>query len=129
MRRSIALVIFLAATALGSVHAQETTFPSRVQLKVLKQGSGPVPTMASQVELDYRVLREDGSVADSSAKRGGPAKRKLADTMPCFQDALVHVAQGSTVALFCPASSLSAPGAPAVTMDLRIEVDVRKVSG
>ena len=110
------------------VQAAEPQSSAQVQLKFTKQGQGQTPTLASTVTMHYRIFNPDGSIADSSEKRGGPAHRKLAQTSPCFQEALVKVPEGSTVSLFCPAEALSVPGGPAVPMSLTIEIDLLKVS-
>lgn len=123
----LSCALFVAASSPVFAGAAEQAFPSKVRLKVLKQGAGAVPTLNSTVELHYRVFRDDGTEADSSVKRGGPAKRVLKDTMPCFKEALVHVREGATVALFCPATSLAAPGGPDVAADLKMEVQLLKV--
>lgn len=115
--------VFSAPAAVGT----EKVFPSQVRLKVLKAGTGALPQPDSKIELNYRVFREDGTEADSSARRGGPAKRALKDMMPCFKEALPHVHEGATVALFCPAASLAAPGAPGAALDLNMEVQILKL--
>ena len=50
-----------------------TTLPSGLQYKVLKQGTGPKPRSNDTVTVHYEGKLIDGTIFDSSLKRGSPA--------------------------------------------------------
>lgn len=78
------------------------TLESGVQYKVLQAGNGPVPTATQEVKVHYEGRTLDGTVFDSSYKRGNPA------TFPCnrvikgWTEALTHMPVGSTWEVYIP---------------------------
>lgn len=50
-----------------------TALPSGLQYEVLQQGNGPKPTATQSVTCHYHGTLIDGTVFDSSVKRGRPA--------------------------------------------------------
>lgn len=68
--------------------------------KVIKTGTGPVPTAKDTVEVNYEGTLNDGKVFDSSYKRGEPATFRIDEVIPGWTKALVHMPVGSTWMLY-----------------------------
>ena len=76
------------------------TLPSGLQYKVLKEGSGKKPKATDQVKCHYEGTLIDGTVFDSSYRRGEPAvfplngvdRRRAADERRC-QIQILHPIQ------------------------------------
>lgn len=76
--------------------------PSGVQYKVLKKGSGAIPTETSLVTVHYEGKTLDGNVFDSSYKNGQPVSLRPNQTIKGFTDALVHMPAGSIWEVYIP---------------------------
>lgn len=68
--------------------------------KVLKAGSGTVPTANDSVTVNYEGTLVDGTVFDSSYKRGKPAEFQVNQVIPGWTKALEKMPQGSTWMLY-----------------------------
>ena len=79
------------------------TLPSGVQYKVIKEGTGAIPTDTSKVKLNYEGKTIDGTVFDSSAKHGQPIEMIVRQNIPGFAEALTHMPAGSTWEIYIPA--------------------------
>lgn len=79
-----------------------TTLPSGVQYKVLESGDGATPTLDDSVVAHYKGSLLDGTVFDSSYKRGKPATFPLNGVIKGWQKALVHMQVGDKWKLFIP---------------------------
>jgi len=100
---------FLAANATKEgVRVAAVTTPdgtsAELQYQVLKSGSGPSPQMTDIVEVHYTGSLIDGTVFDSSLKRGTPATFGLTQVIPGWAAALQKMKVGDKWRLFIPPS-------------------------
>ena len=75
---------------------------SGVQYKVIKEGNGPLPTDTSLVKVNYEGKLLDGTVFDSSYKRGQPAEFRANQVIKGWTEALVHMPAGSVWEVYIP---------------------------
>lgn len=75
-----------------------------VYYKVLKAGNGKKATTSSIVKLNYEGKTVDGSVFDSSYKRGEAAEMSPTQVIPGFQQALLNMPVGSTWEVYIPSA-------------------------
>lgn len=80
------------------------TLPSGLQYEVLTKGNGPVATDTTQVEVHYEGSLIDGTVFDSSYKRGKAATFRPDQVIKGWKEALTLMPQGSVWKLYIPAS-------------------------
>lgn len=79
------------------------TLPSGVQYKVIKEGNGPMPKDTSKVEVLYEGKLLDGTVFDSTAKRGNsPVSMRANQVIKGWTEALVHMPVGSKWEVYIP---------------------------
>jgi FKBP-type peptidyl-prolyl cis-trans isomerase len=78
------------------------TTASGLQYKVLVQGEGAVATAESMVEVHYEGTLLDGTVFDSSYKRGQTASFKPTQVIKGWTEALQMMPEGSTWELYIP---------------------------
>ena len=78
------------------------TLPSGLQYKVIKEGTGPMPTAGDTVTVNYKGTLIDGTEFDSSYKRGTPATFPVKGVIPGWTEALQKMKVGSTWELFIP---------------------------
>jgi FKBP-type peptidyl-prolyl cis-trans isomerase FklB len=78
------------------------TLPCGVQYKVIKEGSGPIPTDTSMVKVNYEGKTLDGNVFDSSYKRNQAADFRANQVIKGWTEALVHMPAGSTWEVYIP---------------------------
>ena len=76
--------------------------PSGVQYKVIKEGTGALPTDTSLVKVNYEGKTIDGNVFDSSYKRNEPATFRCNQVIKGWTDALVHMPAGSIWEVYIP---------------------------
>lgn len=81
-----------------------TTLPSGLQYEVLTKGNGPVATDTTQVDVHYEGSLIDGTVFDSSYKRGKAATFRPDQVIKGWKEALTLMPQGSVWKLYIPAS-------------------------
>ena len=81
-----------------------TTLPSGLQYRVVKQGTGPKPTATDTVTVHYEGKLIDGTIFDSSLKRGEPASFPVNRVIPGWTEALQLMPVGSTWQLFIPSN-------------------------
>lgn len=75
-----------------------------VYYKVIKAGNGKKATTSSIVKLNYEGKTVDGSVFDSSYKRGEAAEMSPTQVIPGFQQALLNMPVGSTWEVYIPSA-------------------------
>lgn len=78
------------------------TLPSGVQYKVIKEGSGAIPSDTSMVKVHYEGRTLEGKVFDSSYKRGEPISLRCNQTIKGWTDAIVHMPAGSVWEVYIP---------------------------
>jgi FKBP-type peptidyl-prolyl cis-trans isomerase FklB len=86
---------------------------SGLQYKVLKEGTGPLPTADSIVSVHYRGTLLDGSEFDSSYERNEPLTLPVGGVIPGWTEALTLMKEGSKWQLYIPAAlAYGEAGAP-----------------
>lgn len=78
------------------------SLPSGLQYEVLTEGSGPKPGPLSAVTCHYHGTLPDGTVFDSSVRRGKPATFPLNRVIAGWTEALQLMPVGSKWRLFLP---------------------------
>ena len=78
------------------------TLPSGVQYKVIKEGTGAIPSDTSLVKVHYEGRLLNDSVFDSSYKRGQPINLRCNQTIKGWTDAMVHMPAGSIWEVYIP---------------------------
>ncbi len=78
------------------------TLESGVQYKVLTAGKGAIPTASQKVKVNYEGRTVDGTVFDSSYKRGKPTDFRCDQVIKGWTDALTHMPVGSTWEVYIP---------------------------
>lgn len=76
--------------------------PSGVQYKVIKEGNGEMPKDTSMVKVHYEGKLINGTVFDSSYKRGEPVSLRANQVIKGWTDALVHMPVGSVWEVYIP---------------------------
>jgi FKBP-type peptidyl-prolyl cis-trans isomerase FklB len=79
-----------------------TTLPSGLQYEVLKKGTGAKPNAGDKVKCHYHGTLIDGTVFDSSVKRGEPAVFGVSQVIQGWVEALQLMETGSKWRLFIP---------------------------
>jgi len=80
------------------------TLPSGLQYEIIKAGTGPKPKADDQVKCNYEGTTIDGTVFDSSIKRGQPATFPVNRVIPGWTEALQLMPVGSKWKLYIPAA-------------------------
>ena len=77
--------------------------PDGLQYKVIKAGTGPMPTDDDTVTANYRGTLIDGTEIDSTFKRNEPAKFKVRSTIAGWREVLRMMPTGSKWEIYVPA--------------------------
>ena len=85
------------------------SLPSGLQYKILQEGTGPKPTAADTVTVNYRGTLLNGSEFDSSYKHGQPASFPVGGIIKGWNEALQLMPVGSKWQLFIPADLAYGP--------------------
>ena len=80
------------------------TTASGLQYLVLKEGTGPKPTINDKVKCDYEGRLIDGTVFDSSIKQGKPIEFAVNGVIAGWTEALQLMNTGSKYRLFIPSN-------------------------
>ena len=78
------------------------TTPSGLQYKVIKEGTGPKPTVTDVVVCNYTGTLIDGKEFDASSKHGGPATFPVRGVIKGWTEALQLMPVGSKFELVLP---------------------------
>ena len=78
------------------------TLPSGIQYKVIKEGTGAIPTESSVVKVNYEGRLISGTVFDSSYKRGEPATFPVKSVIKGWTEILCHMPAGSEWEVYIP---------------------------
>jgi len=104
------------------------TTASGLQYKVLKQGTGKVPTASDKVVVHYRGTLIDGTEFDSSYKRGEPAKFGVTQVIKGWTEALEMMPIGSKWQLFIPANlAYGENGRPSIPPNSTLLFDIELI--
>ncbi len=76
--------------------------PSGFYYEILKEGTGPLPTMNDTVRLHYHGTLIDGTVFDSSVQRGQPTSFPMGGVIKGFSGGLTKVKVGGKVRIHIP---------------------------
>ncbi len=79
-----------------------TTLDNGLQYKVIKEGKGDSPKATDKVTVHYEGRLIDGTVFDSSIKRGKPAQFRLNGVVAGFREALIRMKPGSKWTVYMP---------------------------
>jgi FKBP-type peptidyl-prolyl cis-trans isomerase FklB len=89
------------------------TLVDGLQYKIIKAGNGAKPSLNDQVTVNYEGSLVDGTVFDSSYKRGQPTSFPVNAVIPGWTEALQLMPVGSTWELYIPANlAYGANGVP-----------------
>ena len=89
---------FMAAN--GKNHGVKTT-PSGIEYMVLKKGTGPTPTVADVVKVDYVGKLTNGTTFDASPANQ-PVAMPVGQVVPGFAEALQLMPKGSKYRVWIP---------------------------
>ncbi len=78
------------------------TTASGLQYKVIREGDGPKPTAADEVEVHYRGTLIDGTEFDSSYKRGQPLTFPLSRVIAGWTEGVQRMPIGSKYEFYIP---------------------------
>ena len=78
------------------------TLPSGLQYEIIKEGTGKKPKATDQVRCHYEGTLIDGTLFDSSIKRGEPAVFGVNQVIKGWVEALQLMTEGSKWRLFIP---------------------------
>ncbi|HDL20673.1 MAG TPA: FKBP-type peptidyl-prolyl cis-trans isomerase [Nitrospirae bacterium] len=80
------------------------TLPSGLQYRIIKKGTGKTPKATDKVTVNYRGTLMDGTVFDSSYKRGKPATFRVNGVIAGWTEALQMMKEGAKWQLFIPSN-------------------------
>ena len=78
------------------------TLPSGVQYRVIKEGTGAIPTDTSRVKVHYEGRLINDTIFDSSYKRGEPTVFRANQVIKGWTEALCHMPAGSEWEVYIP---------------------------
>ena len=79
-----------------------TKLPDGLVFKTLKPGDGPSPQATDKVKVNYEGKLTNGTVFDSSYKRGQPAEFGLNQVIKCWTEGVAKMKVGEKARLVCP---------------------------
>ena len=87
--------------------------PDGIQIRRYNKTNGTSPGEKNRVVVHYHGTLEDGTVFDSTRKRGQPAAFPMKKVIPCWQKALPLLHVGEEARLTCPPDTAYGPkGSP-----------------
>src|SRR3989441_851530 len=81
-----------------------TKTPSGIVIRTLTAGAGASPGATDVVKVHYEGKLVDGTVFDSSIKRGEPVEFPLNGVVPCWTEALQKMKKGEKAQVVCPSA-------------------------
>ncbi len=79
-----------------------TTTDSGLKYRILREGTGTKPTARQKVEVHYHGWLDDGSVFDSSYRRGETIAFGLNQVIPGWTEGMQQVGEGGMIELQIP---------------------------
>jgi FKBP-type peptidyl-prolyl cis-trans isomerase FkpA len=98
-KKAGAAFVTKAASEKGAVKTE-----SGIVITPIKQGSGAKPKETDTVKVHYHGTLTDGTVFDSSVKRGEPATFPLSKVIKCWTEGVQHIKVGGKSKLICPSN-------------------------
>jgi FKBP-type peptidyl-prolyl cis-trans isomerase FkpA len=89
---------------LGATPTDPVKYSSGLTLEVLETGKGNRPRSSDRVKVNYEGRLPDGTVFDSTAKRGEPAVFGLDRVIACWNEAMTKLRPGAKAKMECPPS-------------------------
>jgi FKBP-type peptidyl-prolyl cis-trans isomerase FklB len=118
-----------AYLASNKSNAGVVALPDGLQYLVLTNGTGPMPSSADTVTVNYRGTLIDGTEFDSSYKRGQPAQFPVTGVIHGWTEALLKMNVGSKWKLFIPADlAYGEQGRPGIPPNATLIFEVELVS-
>jgi FKBP-type peptidyl-prolyl cis-trans isomerase FkpA len=106
MKTIASIALAVAATgALAQTEGSTQKLPTGVEVTHIKVGKGAKPTGTSAVKVHYEGKLADGTVFDSSYKRGEPISFPLNRVIPCWTQGVQTMAVGGKAKLQCPSKT------------------------
>jgi FKBP-type peptidyl-prolyl cis-trans isomerase FkpA len=84
---------------------EATKTASGVVIRTITPGSGDSPSATDVVKVHYEGKLIDGTVFDSSIKRGQPVEFPLNGVVPCWTEAVQKMKKGEKAQIVCPSSA------------------------
>ncbi|MFO1425716.1 MAG: FKBP-type peptidyl-prolyl cis-trans isomerase [Steroidobacteraceae bacterium] len=94
-----------AFVAKAAAEPGATRTASGIVITTLQAGSGAAPQASDQVKVHYEGKLLDGTVFDSSLKRGEPAVFPLGGVIKCWTEGVQSMKVGGRARLVCPADT------------------------
>ncbi len=85
------------------------TTASGLQYKVIKEGTGPKPTMSQTVKVNYEGSLIDGTIFDSSYQRGEPIEFGVTQVIAGWTEGLQLMSVGSIYMFYIPSELAYGP--------------------
>lgn len=98
-KKAGAAFLVKAASEKGSTKTE-----SGILITPIKPGSGATPKPTDTVKVHYHGTLTDGTVFDSSVKRGEPATFPLDQVIKCWTEGLQQIKVGGKSRLICPSN-------------------------
>lgn len=115
---TLLLTSFAAPSAMAAsadAAGPTVTLPSGVTVQQLRVGNGASPTASDTVTVNYQGTLANGTVFDSSYKRGEPTSFPLGQVVPCWTQGIQKMKVGGKARLTCPpATAYGDRGVPGV---------------
>jgi len=112
--------------------ANGQTTASGIKYIVLKEGTGVVPTVESNVKVHYTATFMNGKILDSSVQRGEPLDFNLNQVIPGWTEAVQLMKEGSKYKFFIPYTlaygERGYPGSIPPKSDLIFEIELIKIN-
>jgi peptidyl-prolyl cis-trans isomerase A (cyclophilin A) len=106
--------------------------PSGLKYIVISEGTGPKPVATSNVKVHYTGMLTDGTIFDSSVKRGTPIDFGLNQVIPGWTEGVQLMNEGSKYKLYIPYmlgyGEQGYPGVIPPKSDLIFEVELIKIN-
>lgn len=93
-----------AFIAKASSEKGSTKTESGIVITPMKAGTGSTPKATDTVKVHYHGTLTDGTVFDSSVKRGEPATFPLNQVIPCWTEGVQQIKVGGKSRLVCPSN-------------------------
>lgn len=105
-----------AFTAKAATEKGSNKTESGIVITPIKPGTGATPKATDTVKVHYHGTLTDGTVFDSSIKRGEPATFPLDKVIKCWTEGVQQIKVGGKSRLICPSNlaygDASPPGSP-----------------